>query len=277
MAPPKIPGAMIAANCPVCGKAFTYKRSSPVKTCSRACYLKTLPPKIETTCPACGKVFAYHQSWPRKYCSNTCKGKATIINIPQFAPSVFIATCEQCGKEFKATPKATRGRFCSRRCYGDWLAINWRGEAHPKHGKQTGRPANAGPIVTKQCPVCDAEFVTKASHAARRRCCSKKCYAQWASDNGIHVGPNSGAWKGGRLPYYGPDWHPAKRATRERDQVCLGCGVGPDELGRELDVHHLTPFRDFGLDRHTEANRLDNLVALCPACHKRWEHCGRRP
>lgn len=279
MAPPRIPGAVVTTNCPVCGKEYSYQRSWPVKTCSRACYESTRRKKLTTICPTCGKEFAYHQSWPRKYCSNTCKGKALVGNIPQFAPSRFTATCEQCGKAFETTPKTTRGRFCSLRCYGDWQAANLpRGDAHPRAGVKFGRSALPPNPAILRCPICDRDFEEKRSHAHKRRCCSRECYAQWVSDNGLYTGPNNHNWKGGASPeYYGPDWRPAMRAARERDKVCRGCGVGPDELGRELDVHHLTPFRTFGVERHREANDLANLVALCPACHKRWEHSGRRP
>jgi len=38
-------------------------------------------------------------------------------------------------------------------------------------------------------------------------------------------------------------------------------------------VHHLVPFRDY--PSHVEANRLENLVTLCPACHQRAEAAVR--
>jgi predicted HNH restriction endonuclease len=34
-----------------------------------------------------------------------------------------------------------------------------------------------------------------------------------------------------------------------------------------LDVHHVKPFRDFGVANYLEANQLDNLVTLCKPCH----------
>jgi DEAD/DEAH box helicase domain-containing protein len=41
-------------------------------------------------------------------------------------------------------------------------------------------------------------------------------------------------------------------------------------------VHHITPFRAFGYapglnDLYQLANRLDNLITLCPSCHRRAE------
>ncbi len=64
---------------------------------------------------------------------------------------------------------------------------------------------------------------------------------------------------------YGPDWPQIRDRVRARDgyrcQVC-----GQPELGRQHHVHHKTPFRTFASPQL--ANRLDNLVTLCPACHR---------
>jgi len=41
-------------------------------------------------------------------------------------------------------------------------------------------------------------------------------------------------------------------------------------------VHHLRPFRCFGLSRHLEANALTNLIALCHSCHRKAETLYRQ-
>ena len=75
---------------------------------------------------------------------------------------------------------------------------------------------------------------------------------------------------------YGPNWEAQRAAARARDgQRCRRCGA-PEREGREHDVHHLTPFRVFGYvpdrnDFYKTANRLDNLITLCPSCHRRAE------
>lgn len=76
-------------------------------------------------------------------------------------------------------------------------------------------------------------------------------------------------WKGGlREDYYGVEWIEQSRKCRERDNhTCQLCGSDGGE--RRLDVHHIVPFREFEESR--EANRLDNLVALCRSCHMRAE------
>jgi DEAD/DEAH box helicase domain-containing protein len=75
---------------------------------------------------------------------------------------------------------------------------------------------------------------------------------------------------------YGSSWNKARDAARARDGYrCRSCGA-PERDGRQHDVHHLRPFREFGYARGVNdndkiANALDNLVTLCPACHRRAE------
>jgi DEAD/DEAH box helicase domain-containing protein len=67
---------------------------------------------------------------------------------------------------------------------------------------------------------------------------------------------------------YGPNWPQQRDAARKRDHyTCQNCGAVED--GRSHDVHHKIPFRAF--DDFLDANRLENLVTLCPACHRRAE------
>ncbi|MDY6877683.1 MAG: DEAD/DEAH box helicase [Chloroflexota bacterium] len=75
---------------------------------------------------------------------------------------------------------------------------------------------------------------------------------------------------------YGPNWPAQRDATRARDNFrCRQCGT-PERENRQHDVHHITPFRAFGYvpgdnDLYKLANRLENLITLCPACHHRIE------
>jgi DEAD/DEAH box helicase domain-containing protein len=64
---------------------------------------------------------------------------------------------------------------------------------------------------------------------------------------------------------YGPDWPAIREAVRQRDQYrCRNCGL--PENGKSHHVHHLVPFKAFS--SVTEANQINNLVTLCPACHR---------
>jgi DEAD/DEAH box helicase domain-containing protein len=75
---------------------------------------------------------------------------------------------------------------------------------------------------------------------------------------------------------YGPNWPAQRDAARARDNYrCRRCSA-PERNGRRHDVHHLTPFRAFGYvpganDLYKLANRLDNLITLCPSCHRQAE------
>ena len=79
---------------------------------------------------------------------------------------------------------------------------------------------------------------------------------------------------------YGPNWTLQRDLARSRDSYsCQSCGA-PERHGRQHDVHHLRPFREFGYvpgsnEACREANQLQNLVTLCPTCHRRVE-AGQR-
>jgi DEAD/DEAH box helicase domain-containing protein len=85
-------------------------------------------------------------------------------------------------------------------------------------------------------------------------------------EEGILLAPND----------YGPNWEVQRQAARQRDGYrCRQCGA-PERPGRQHDVHHIQPFRQFGYvrgqnERYLQANALDNLISLCPACHHRAE------
>jgi DEAD/DEAH box helicase domain-containing protein len=67
---------------------------------------------------------------------------------------------------------------------------------------------------------------------------------------------------------YGANWTAQRDSARQRDSyTCQNCGRPEDD--RAHHVHHKIPFRAF--DTFQEANRLDNLVTLCPTCHLRAE------
>ncbi len=96
-----------------------------------------------------------------------------------------------------------------------------------------------------------------------------------------------GAWTNDPNPY-SREWPKLRERVRARDGYrCAVCGVA--ENGREHDVHHKIPFRAFLSDRRAttpvitkqsqetlrsaaaRANQMDNLITLCPACHRKAE------
>ena len=68
--------------------------------------------------------------------------------------------------------------------------------------------------------------------------------------------------------YYGPQWLAIRQMVRQRDQfTCQMCGAL--EVDRAHHVHHKIPLRSFtSLEL---ANSLDNLITLCPNCHRKAE------
>lgn len=73
---------------------------------------------------------------------------------------------------------------------------------------------------------------------------------------------------------YGPEWPKIREKVRTRDTFhCQVCGL--PEGARQHEVHHKIPFRQFrdenGRNLRERANQLENLITLCPECHKKAE------
>lgn len=73
---------------------------------------------------------------------------------------------------------------------------------------------------------------------------------------------------------YGPNWKKQRLEALARDGCqCQYCKKFPiSGSGIILNVHHIIPFRRFGLERYKEANRLENLITLCARHHKKLEN-----
>jgi 5-methylcytosine-specific restriction endonuclease McrA len=217
--------------------------------------------RVETICPICGVHFWYARSWPLTCCSKQC---SMFLRYGMGVPR-----CEVCTLPMALTRRYPGKRFCSSLCFGRWQSATMSGWRIPRPDKHITR-------VTIDCGICETPFEAKKSHATKRKYCSRRCGGIALSLN--RSGENSWAWRGGYMPYYGPTWRRARRAVMARDVVCQGCGISAEATGRELDVHHIKLFRTFGVERHAEANQLDNLVLLCFSCHaRRPEHHAATP
>ncbi|GAP10846.1 distinct helicase family with a unique C-terminal domain including a metal-binding cysteine cluster [Bellilinea caldifistulae] len=76
----------------------------------------------------------------------------------------------------------------------------------------------------------------------------------------------------GKPNNYGPNWEKQRKLARQRDQyTCQLCGI--PEKGTPHHVHHKIPFRQF--PSYEQANRLENLITLCPVCHHKAESVVR--
>jgi DEAD/DEAH box helicase domain-containing protein len=64
---------------------------------------------------------------------------------------------------------------------------------------------------------------------------------------------------------YGTNWKITRDHIRKRDKyTCQACGSS--EAGISFHVHHKIPFKSFTSTE--KANEFDNLVTLCPDCHR---------
>ena len=87
---------------------------------------------------------------------------------------------------------------------------------------------------------------------------------------------HEGWWVGDPIESRGPNWMKQRDLARRRDQYrCRWCGA-KERPGRQHDVHHVIPFREFHWlpgqnENYRQANRLANLIVLCPSCHRQAE------
>lgn len=154
--------------------------------------------------------------------------------------------CENCHKPFSVMPsrvKWGRGRHCSRAC---------------QYAAAKAAPKNT---VTLRCIGCGKDFERNPSQLRKSKGAGKYCTracrdTHWRGKN------NPNFQDGLRTSPKGSDWQRIKRAIVRRDKVCQRCGAAG-----KLHVHHVMPFRCF--EGHPIANHPDNLVALCPPCHRR--------
>jgi len=93
-------------------------------------------------------------------------------------------------------------------------------------------------------------------------------YGYWFSlaDETVEKLDDLNLWK--KQNDYGADWKSISEQVRERDKfTCRNCSA--IEKNIHFDVHHKIPFRSFLSQK--EANKPDNLITLCPACHREAE------
>lgn len=203
-------------------------------------------------CFQCGQSFHRKQSHinrvVRQFCSNACRGmwqsEQTRFKHPHHKlKTVICFGCKNPTIKSNWQIKRHKKMFCSKECYLRWKASISKSEY-------------------KSCYICGKKKRFDVSKLKRNKFffCSKKCKAIWDSQR--MSGKNHPMWNGGRIDYYGPDWHRQKRKARKRDNyTCQDCGIHESILGKCLDVHHLIAYKI------NHDNSLLNLISLCPSCH----------
>lgn len=232
-------------QCQCCGSTYEADKHNR-KYCSVACYRKARwgSKRSETRqCVWCGNTFrAYINNSRRaeKYCSVDCYRQDRERPILRLI-------CPTCGKTFKTQSPKT---YCSRQCYFNSGA--------PKPGARNR--------IEHKCEWCGKAFTRPASYFQRSNqhfFCSHRCSSFWWSHYGVR-GSRHPAWKGGVLnAAYRTQWHRARKAVLSTaGSTCSECGT----RRKRLLVHHIIPADEFNDPR--EANKLNNLKAVCDKCHK---------
>lgn len=131
------------------------------------------------------------------------------------------------------------------------------------------RDERGGAIRCRQCGQAVDLPAWLRRLGVERAYCGQACRRAW-----VESGPDFEVRLGGGRRR-GANWAVQVCRARERDRfTCQECGVTEEELGRRLHVHHRIPYRRFR--SNVEANKLEHLVCLCPACHGRQEAQLRR-
>jgi hypothetical protein len=219
-------------------------------------------------CDECGSDF--YSEYEKRYCSETCRDEAVSFEgekNPNYRGGKTKTVCEHCGSQFEYYRSEKEGRYCP-----DCVeAITW--QTTPTLTGDDNPCWQGGPL-NFECEIC-GESVERypADVTDEIVVCSEQCRREWLSTE--FTGEGHPHWKGGGNIEYGPGWNEVRQKALERDGFsCVVCGATKEELGRNPDVHHLIPVRVFReADGHTvaDAHYLDNVVSLCPACHRKAE------
>lgn len=205
-------------------------------------------------CPKCGRVFDT---------SNGMKTHHVIVHGESIAGvEVDCAFCGETLRRRRWKIENFEKQFCDNECRGKW-------KTH-QHSEE------------RNCEWCGSVF-RKTKSAIERRpkhdLCSRECWREWCSAEWVNE--NHPNWRGGKEGYKGPSWEPQRERAIQRDgEKCVMCGRSEESHYRMYDiglhVHHIIPFRVYGLKNHQEANRLDNLITVCQSCHRSIEPISQR-
>lgn len=238
-------------TCDWCGEDFLSIPSRETKSGIYFCCQGCQAEYFKIPCDNCGQRFTpdHRNRGIFHTCSMECRNEMLSKRATGKRRSDWITlSCENCGKIFERMPSRVKSeyQFCSYKCKADWA----RGTNHHMYTS-----------IDCVCEICGREFVRTRVRVLKHggKYCSRVCFSQ------SQILP--------RQDYYGPNWLKQRAKARKRDSyICQICGEKEETYGRALDVHHIIPFRDFGLDRYREANDLSNLITLCKKCHRTIEN-----
>jgi 5-methylcytosine-specific restriction endonuclease McrA len=268
--------------CKQCGVEFNAPRSK-IHTCSRQCTTalrRSQKLYIELKCGVCGKQYKANPVRVAHGRQTTCSRKCSYVARAVKRNKLSEYACAVCGNLVLRRPSQIISSyvFCSRTCHyrGRSLGLVKRIVLKPYQMKPYALGARPRRISTRPriyiswtCETCGKErSIPRSEFCASRRLrfCSPACASIGSR------GEKNYSWRGGHKHYYGPSWRAIRRQARLLDGYCCRCWLTPEELGQELDVHHLLPVRTFA--NVDAANTLDNVVSLCHKCHLTIEWHG---
>ena len=208
----------------------------------------------EKTCIHCGEVFTTKRN------DKVSCGKRDKLHRPNEEVKMEVVMCEYCGKIFYK-PVSTYNKDIR--------------NGKPQGCCQLHTFVLNGSTLSLTCSECGKVFERPRSQhieGQKHDFCSKEC--QDANIDYILRGEDHYHYIDGKSSgYRGKGWNKIRKRIRERDNhTCYLCKTTRDELGKELDVHHLIRFEDF--EDEDEANDGRNLISLCPSCHHTEEHAN---
>ena len=233
-------------ECPTCGSVLNTERGM----CQHHTKVHG-DPLPNRTCKGCTSEF-YDPKARREFCDD-CNPNGEEHN-GNWRDAKETASCELCDAAFEYYPSDKPGVYCS-----DCVEA--------ADGLLPENPSEKGPRVAVDCRACGSSLEVRPARLDEQKrgfFCDLECYGDWLSAN--VVGPDHHQWEGGPIEY-GRTWWRIRRQALERDGYeCQRCGAGPDELGRNPDVHHHRPVRSF--DDPADAHTMENVVTLCRRCHR---------
>lgn len=165
-------------------------------------------------------------------------------------------TCVVCGDTFETYIDS---KSCGRECAGSVISQSKLTEGHNVECESCGDDIR----------VPDWKYEWNVSRGSNFYCdidCKSDFMRGKTQEESI-------AWKGGYDEYYGDNWSEMRKRILVRDDYsCRVCGVGVEELGKNPDVHHIIPKREFEVPE--ESNTMKNLISLCSVHHAKVE-CGK--
>ena len=150
-----------------------------------------------------------------------------------------------CGKKFEIHISRIRngeGKFCSRKCYGEWQSENRRGENSPNWKEK----------IKKECKECGKIFYTYPSKE-NTVFCSRECEYMWRAEN--LGGKNSPFWKGGKIKQICKQCGKEFELYPYRQEIAKYCSSLCARKAQEIPKHHTKPELIF--EQICKKNNLD--------------------